>query len=60
MSGSYATQFSILAEKRFCHLESSLQLLDKKAKLYNKQSAKILISLRIIFTFVSNAKWNTE
>ena len=30
MSGSYATQFSILAEKRFCHLESSLQLLDKK------------------------------
>ena len=37
MSGSYATQFSILAEKRFCHLESSLQLLDKK----KAKSAKI-------------------
>ena len=46
MSGSYATQFSILAEKRFCHLESSLQLLDKKSQTLREQSAKILISLR--------------
>ena len=46
MSGSYATQFSILAEKRFCHLESSLQLLDKKSqKCKNCLALKILISL---------------
>ena len=60
MSGSYATQFSILAEKRFCHLESSLQLLDKKAKLYENKVQKFWFHWGIIFTFVSNAKWNTE